>query len=96
MPTTVSLVTGVASAQLNPGDHFVWVNPTNTNVLVANCGGFCTQQSYDVPANGEVAAQIIQNPVAWTFTETPNVYNNVGLGMPHVHNPQAMREKDVA
>lgn len=96
MPTTVSIVTGAASAHLNPGDHFMWVNPTNTSVLVANCGGFCTQQGYEVPANSQIAAQIIQNPSSWTFTENPSVYNNGGApGMPHVQNPPVMHE-DVA
>jgi hypothetical protein len=97
MPTTISLVNGVASAHLNPGDHFVWVNPTTTNVLVQNCGDFCVQQGYDVPAGTEVAGQINSNPPAnWTFSEYPSVWNNGGApGMPHVQNPPVMH-RDVA
>jgi hypothetical protein len=72
------------------------VNPTATSVVVQNCGGFCTQQGYDVPANSEVAGQISQTPAAaWTFSENPSVWNPGGPGMPHVQNPPVMHE-DVA
>ena len=97
MPTTINLVTGAASAHLNPGDRFAWLNPTTTSVLVGNCGGFCTQQGYDVPANSEVAGQILQSPAAnWTFTENPSVWDPGGApGVPHVQNPPVMH-RDVA
>jgi hypothetical protein len=97
MPTTISLVNGVASAHLSGGDRFMWVNPTPTNVLVQNCGDFCVQQGYDVPANSEVEGQIIASPPAnWTFTENPSIWNNNGQpGMPHVQNPPVLH-RDVA
>jgi hypothetical protein len=78
-----------------PGD-FQWLNPTGTNVLLTNCGGFCTQDSYRVPANSTVNAQTIANPTNNNFTETPNEWN--APGMPHIKNPTrgVHDEKEVA
>jgi hypothetical protein len=93
MPTTVSLVIGVASAQLNPGDRFVWVNPTLNQVTITDCIGFCTQASYTIPARtatgpGETAAQINPSPYNWEFMENPpDTWSGTGLGMPHIQNP---------
>jgi hypothetical protein len=72
-----------------PGS-FQWNNPTGTNVLLTNCGGFCTQASYQVPANGTTDAETIANPTSHDFTETPNEWN--APGMPHIKNPTMARD----
>jgi len=105
MPTTVNIVNGHASATLNAGDQFVWVNPTANAVELTNCSAFCTQSSYNVPAAGqtpgETAAQINSAPSGWTFSETPSSTWSPGgptPGQPRIQNPKKFHadEKDVA
>jgi hypothetical protein len=64
---------------------FQWSNPTGNNVLLSGCSGFCTQDTYHVPANGTCDAQTIASPTNNNFTETPNEWNVPG--MPHIKNP---------
>jgi hypothetical protein len=93
-----------AGGSLQPGQKFYWANPTGLMVTVNNCGGFCTNSSYPVPAaaNGQQyglkEATLLASPTVWTFSETPNEWNAPGL--PRITNPPwptpLNAEKDVA
>lgn len=107
MPTTVNVTNGRPSVALHPNDDFVWVNPTGNQVELTNCGGFCTQSSYSVPAAGatpgEAAAKINSAPTGWSFTESPTDTWNPGgptPGTPRIQNPGRFianeNERDVA
>lgn len=101
MPITVNIVTGRASTMPGPNDWFEWVNPTSTNVDLTQCGGFCTKDSYPVPAKGTAPAQISANPGPYDFWETPSVWapNPPVPGQPHIISPGQAREaaeKEVA
>jgi len=89
-----TVVNGVA---LTLGNPFVWLNPTGVNVQLSNCGGFATQATYNVPANGTKAAQLLAAPTNYSFTEFPNEWNAPGL--PHISSPPlhaADEKKEVA
>ena len=94
MPITVNIQTGIPSSYPNPGDHFEWVNPTNTPVEIVGCGGFCTQSSYPVPAYGGTPAQINPDPGQYNFQERPSVWNPGGTnpGLPHIQHPSKVQE----
>ena len=89
-----NVINGVA---LTLGNPFVWSNPTGVNVQLSNCGGFATQNTYNVPANGTKAAQMLTAPTNYSFTESPNEWNAPGL--PHISSPTlaaAHEKKEVA
>jgi hypothetical protein len=99
MPT-INVVNGHASAPLTPNENFTWLNPTSNQVTLTNCGGFCTQATYTVPAKsatapGEASGQINANPNNWSFTENPSsTWNPGGVnpGLPRVQNPTMARD----
>ncbi len=48
---TIDVVSGqITGGPLNPGEPFQWINNTNAQVTLTNCGNFCTADSYTVPA----------------------------------------------
>lgn len=48
--TTINVVTGAISGPIYPGSQFEWINTGNTVCVVSGVGGWCTQNSYSVPA----------------------------------------------
>jgi hypothetical protein len=87
MGLEVSIRNGSVSPQgdtLTYNCTFSWANPTSKKVTLTGCGGFCTNDSYEVPAGtasnpGLAAAQILANPPGpFTFGETPNEWNAPG------------------
>ncbi|HTW30586.1 MAG TPA: hypothetical protein VMD76_02845 [Candidatus Sulfotelmatobacter sp.] len=103
MPITVPITTGVPSSKLTANASFVWQNTTDQAVEITNCSGFATESSYSVAAKtasgpGETSAQINASPTSWTFTETPDLCNPPGGGVPRIQNPTMpeARERDVA
>jgi hypothetical protein len=90
----VSIVDGsiLNNQTLELGGTFFWANPTSVAVTVNGCGGFCTQDTYTVPAKpnaqlpyGIVEATMLASPTNWNFSESPNQWN--APGMPHIGNP---------
>jgi hypothetical protein len=80
-----------AGGSLQTGQKFYWANPTGLVVTLDNCGGFCTEASYIVPAPpagqqyGLKEATLVAAPTVWTFSETPNEWN--APGRPVITNP---------
>ncbi len=101
---TIDVVSGqITGGPLNPGEPFQWINNTNAQVTLTNCGNFCTADSYTVPAAyggqpGITYAQIRENPNIDSCAFTDPAWN--APGMPHITNPpmawRRHREKDVA
>ena len=82
----INIVDGtIVNGPLVHGQPFGWYNPTANAVTLTNCGNFCTQDSYTIPANSVLEAWVRnppnQNPLAFTDPawNTP--------GMPHIQNP---------
>jgi hypothetical protein len=97
MPITVSVVNGIPSSPLSPGDQFMWTNPTPHNVHLTGCIGFCTQDTYQVLAAtspsspGETSAYVSLAPTNWSFQESPTTTWNPGginpPSTPRIQNP---------
>jgi len=86
---------------LTYGCSFDWANPTDKAVTLSGCGGFCTEDEYEVPAgtatNPGLAAAVILNPPPgpFTFTETPNEWD--APGTPRIQiNPFPGSKREVA
>jgi len=83
---TINVVDGsVSNGPLVHGQPFAWYNPTASAVTLSNCGNFCTQDSYTVPANGYAQAGILQTPNQFALAFTDPAWN--APGMPHIQNP---------
>ena len=90
MPIQVNIENGnVSGGTLTRGCSFEWYNPTNGNVGLTNCGGFCTQANFLVNAYSSTPAQIQSNPPG-PFTFTDPVWT--APGMPHISNPPSEEE----
>ena len=88
-------------AALEYGQPFQWANPVvGVNVGLSGCSGFCTQDTYGVPAAPTVGAWGLKDAVllgsatSWDFSESPNQWN--APGRPHITNPPAAAEDQVA
>jgi hypothetical protein len=100
MPIQVNVqngsITPVGSA-LTPNCNFEWLNPGTQNVLLQSCGNWCTQDTYQVTANGgTTSATVLANPNLnpWAFRDSG--WN--APGMPHIQNPgrPVAHEREVA
>lgn len=72
------------------GGTFYWYNPTSSPVVLTNCGNFCTQDSYTVPAsnspsNGYLQVTLLNMPNANPYAFTDPAWN--APGMPHLQAP---------
>jgi len=67
------------------GQPFNWYNPTGNPVMLTNCGTFCTQDSYTVPAYGTTQATMLAMPNPNPFAFTDPAWNTPG--QPHLSNP---------
>ena len=101
-PPYINLQNGSITGTIMHGQNFYWYNPTTSDVQVKNCGTWCTQDSYAVPAGGYVQANVsfVTNPNSYAFTEHPNQWNAPGqphISAPSVPAPQGEEgEKEVA
>lgn len=106
-PAAISIVDGSIKngGTLQLGCPFYWANPTDEDVSIAGCGGFCTESSYSVPKKpaglpyGITEAMLLTQPTSWTFgPETPNAWTPPGA--PKIGNPPwptpKNEEKEVA
>ena len=76
------------------GQPFNWYNPTGNPVTLTNCGNFCTQDSYTVPANGTAQATMLFMPNANAYAFTDPAWNTPG--QPHLSNPSLPDADDEA
>ncbi len=75
-----------AGSSLTPNCNFEWLNPGTQPVLLQSCGNWCTQDTYQVPANGGTASATVladPNTNSWAFRDSG--WN--APGMPHITNP---------
>lgn len=101
---TIDVQSGeIDNGPLVAGGAFQWVNYSNQQVTLTNCGNWCTADSYTIPAGSEdapsyTAAQLrnVPNNMSYAFTDPAW---NAG-GMPHVQGPtveiRVERDKDAA
>jgi hypothetical protein len=103
MPPVYDITSGeVTGGTINPGEAFVWSNPTDSPVTLTNCGNVCTADSYTVPAaSGGVPGQTnamlrtVPNFTGGAFTDP--AWD--APGMPHITDPtfaKAHDKKDAA
>ena len=95
----VNIQTGEVNGSLVNGQAFYWYNPTAQAVTLFNCGTWCQDDSYQVPAAGyaEAALRTMPNDNAFAWTEDPNEWNTPG--MPHTQGPvnfPTEKDKEVA
>jgi hypothetical protein len=90
MPIQVNIQNGdVTGGTLTRGASFEWYNPTNIEVTLSGCGGFCTSAVFAIQPNSRAAAQILLSPPG-PFTFTDPAWT--APGMPHISNPPAAEE----
>lgn len=89
MPTpNINIVNGQVTGTLALNQPFYWYNPNTNDVAITinDCGTWCVQSSYTIPAGQQYAQAQIQaspndNPYAWT--ENPDAWI-AGGGGPHL------------
>ena len=97
MPIQVNIQNGsITGGTLSKGCTFEWYNPTGNPVQLTNCGNFCTQDNYNVPANGYASAQILAMPNGLQYAFKDPAWN--AGGQPHITAPtrDLDAEKEVA
>lgn len=87
MPNTpnINIQNGSVTGTLETGEPFYWYNPTGTAVAIGNCGTWCEDSSYKLPAGpGYTPAQILATPNgnAYAWVEGPSEWT--GNGQPHI------------
>ncbi len=95
MPNTpnINIQNGEVTGTLENGKPFYWYNPTSSAVTIGNCGTWCEDSSYNLPAgpNSYTAAQILAtpNPNSYAWVEGPDEWT--AAGEPHItgENPGA-------